>query len=244
MTDVVAAIIQRDERILICQRPANKARGLLWEFAGGKTEEGETHAEALKRECREELGVEIKVKKLRRTECYRYPDTEVRIFFYEAELAGGEPRAIEHAAIRWIYPSQAQYFDFCPADEPLIKELAERSGAAKKNRKLGKKGEKKATKFLKRSGYKILKRNYVTPFGEVDIVAKRGDVLVFCEVKTRLSDKFGAPSEAVTPSKQKSYTRAAQYFVKDDGVTVRFDVAEISDGELNYIENAFPARYA
>ena len=109
------------------------------------------------------------------------------------------------------------------------------------NKKTGRKGEKQACAYLKKQGYKILERGFKTPFGEVDIVAKREDVIVFTEVKTRLSDTFGAPCEAVDERKNFRYRQSAKYYFagRQIDVTVRFDVIEIYRGEINHIENAF-----
>lgn len=115
---------------------------------------------------------------------------------------------------------------------------SERDG---KNKLLGKAGENKACAYLKKSGYKILKRNYKNPFGEVDIIAEKGEVVAFIEVKTRLSDKFGQPSDAVTKSRQTKYIKGAKYYFlgKDIDCIVRFDIIEIYCGEVNHIVNAF-----
>ncbi|MDE6869088.1 MAG: YraN family protein [Clostridia bacterium] len=109
------------------------------------------------------------------------------------------------------------------------------------NKKLGKLGEKKARAHLRKNGYKIVKKNYVNPFGEVDIIAEKNGVTAFVEVKTRLSDIFGAPSEAVTRVKQRKYIQAAKYYFtgKEVDCTVRFDIIEVFRGQINHIENAF-----
>jgi len=111
------------------------------------------------------------------------------------------------------------------------------------NKKLGAKGEKKARKYLKRHGWKIQEKNYKNPFGEVDIIARKGDVLAFVEVKTRLTDEFGAPSEAVSAQRQKRYVQAAKYYFygREIDCTVRFDIIEVFRGRINHIENAFGA---
>ena len=109
-----------------------------------------------------------------------------------------------------------------------------------KNKKLGRAGEKQAVKYLKKKGYKILEKNYKNPFGEVDIIAKKDDTVAFIEVKTRLSDIFGAPSEAVDAARRKRYINAAKYyFIRGCPYTVRFDVIEVYRGEINHIINAF-----
>lgn len=109
------------------------------------------------------------------------------------------------------------------------------------NKRLGRAGENKARAYLKKNGYKILERNYKNPFGEVDIIAEREDVVAFIEVKTRLSDSFGQPSEAVNATRRTRYINAANYFFmgRDIDCTVRFDIIEIYKGEINHIENAF-----
>lgn len=109
------------------------------------------------------------------------------------------------------------------------------------NKKLGRDGEKKAVRYLKKNKYKILETNYRTRFGEVDIIAKKGETVAFIEVKTRLTDIFGAPSEAVTRERQRKYISAAKYYFAGEIIncTVRFDVIEIFRGQLNHIENAF-----
>ena len=121
--------------------------------------------------------------------------------------------------------------------------MAVKSGSEKdvENKKLGKLGEKQAREYLIKNGWKIVKKNYVNPFGEVDIIARKGEVLAFVEVKTRLSDTFGTPSEAVTKPRQKKYIQAAKYYFAGMEIdcTVRFDIIEIFEGRINHIENAF-----
>lgn len=109
------------------------------------------------------------------------------------------------------------------------------------NKILGAKGERAACGYLKRNGYKILQKNFKSPFGEVDIVARKGEVIAFIEVKTRMSDSYGAPSQAVTPERQRRYINAAEYYFagKQIDFTVRFDIIEVFRGEINHIENAF-----
>lgn len=108
---------------------------------------------------------------------------------------------------------------------------------------LGRVGEKKAVEYLKEQGYKILDKNYKTRVGEIDIVAKIEDEIVFVEVKTRSSDRFGSPSLAVNYEKQRKYfSVATSYLIKNFGTedkNCRFDVVEIEDGKINHIINAF-----
>ena len=106
---------------------------------------------------------------------------------------------------------------------------------------LGRKGEDLTCLYLKKNGYKILERNYKTPYGEADIVALKDDTYCFVEVKTRTSDEYGLPSEAVDYKKQARYRKIAWYYCTKRGeeVNCRFDVASIMDGELDYFENAY-----
>ena len=123
MTDVVAALIWEGERFLACQRPANKARGLLWEFGGGKVEAGETRQEALIRECREELDITVEPRDVFMEVIHEYPDLTVRLTLFNAVIAEGTPKALEHNDIRWIKTSQIDELAFCPADEEILKKL-------------------------------------------------------------------------------------------------------------------------
>lgn len=111
------------------------------------------------------------------------------------------------------------------------------------NKKLGADGEKAACRYLKANGWKVVKTNYKNPFGEVDIVAEKGETLAFIEVKTRTTESFGAPNEAVNHSRRQRYIMAAKhYFIgRQFDCTVRFDIIEILNGEINHIENAFYA---
>lgn len=124
--EVVAALIRKGDRFLICQRPAHKARGLLWEFAGGKVEEGESPAGALIRECREELAVTIQVGGLFMELSHSYPDITVHLTVFEATLAQGEPHKLEHADLRWVRAGDMPAYAFCPADEVIIRAIVER----------------------------------------------------------------------------------------------------------------------
>ena len=123
MTEVVAALIWDGPKFMICQRPAHKARGLLWEFVGGKVEPGETKPQALIRECREELAVELTVGDIFMDILHEYPDLTVHLTLFHASIAHGEPQKLEHNDIRWISVSQIPDYDFCPADEEILKKL-------------------------------------------------------------------------------------------------------------------------
>ena len=125
MVNVVAALIWDQGKFMICQRPAHKARALLWEFVGGKVEPGETKEQALIRECREELAVTVSVGDVFMEVVHEYPDITVRLTLYHAAIAEGEPQKLEHNDIRWIYPGQIPAYDFCPADEEILKKIRE-----------------------------------------------------------------------------------------------------------------------
>ncbi len=123
MTEVVAALIWDADRFLICQRPAHKARGLLWEFVGGKVEPGETPQQALIRECAEELGIRICCKDVFTTVIHEYPDLTVHLTLYNAEISHGTPQLLEHNNLQWITPEMIPEYDFCPADEEILRKI-------------------------------------------------------------------------------------------------------------------------
>ncbi len=124
VTEVVAALIVREGRILICRRPAHKARAHLWEFAGGKVEPGETKREALVRECREELAVTLNVGDVYAEVTHAYPDLTIHLTLFFASIAAGEVRALEHEEVRWARPEELPALPFCPADEGIVKRIA------------------------------------------------------------------------------------------------------------------------
>ena len=123
MTEVVAALIWDGDRFLICQRPENKARGLLWEYVGGKVEEGETKQEALIRECREERGVIVAVGDIFTDVIHEYPDITVHLTLFHASIAEGTIRLLEHNAIAWITPAEIPDYTFCPADKAINEQI-------------------------------------------------------------------------------------------------------------------------
>ena len=128
MTEVVAALIWKNNKFMICQRPAHKARCLLWEFVGGKVEPGETKEQALIRECREELAITLSVGEVFMDVIHEYPDLTVHLTLFNAIIAEGEPQMLEHNDIRWITPSEISNYDFCPADEEILKKIIETRG--------------------------------------------------------------------------------------------------------------------
>ncbi len=128
MTDVVATLIWDGDRFLICQRPAHKARGLLWEFVGGKVEPGETHQEALIRECQEELAITVRPGHIFMELTHEYPDLTVQLTLYHAVISEGVPQMLEHHDIRWIQTGEIDDFDFCPADVEILSRLKQVTG--------------------------------------------------------------------------------------------------------------------
>ena len=125
ITEVVAALIWDKDKFMICQRPAHKARGLLWEFVGGKVELGETKEQALIRECREELAVTLSVGDVFMDVIHEYPDLTVHLTLFNATIADGEPQKLEHNDIKWITPSEIPNYEFCPADEEILSKICE-----------------------------------------------------------------------------------------------------------------------
>lgn len=123
MTEVVAALIWENNTFLICQRPPQKARGLLWEFAGGKVEPGETKEQALVRECREELAVTLDVGEVFIEVTHEYPDLTVHLTLFHAKIREGVPQKLEHEDLRWITVDEIPQYDFCPADTVILEKL-------------------------------------------------------------------------------------------------------------------------
>lgn len=121
--EVVAALIWNRDRFLICQRPAHKMRGLLWEFVGGKVEPEETKEQALIRECQEELAVTISVGEVFMEVDHIYPDLNVHLTLFNAAIIEGTPQMLEHNDIRWIAVNEMSQYEFCPADEIILRKL-------------------------------------------------------------------------------------------------------------------------
>lgn len=127
MTEVVAALVWKGDRFMVCQRPAHKTRGLLWEFVGGKVEPGESMEQALIRECREELDIDLKVGDIFMDVVHTYPDLTVHLTLFNAEIPRGEPKLLEHKELKWITPQEIENYVFCPADEEILKEIRVRT---------------------------------------------------------------------------------------------------------------------
>ena len=123
MIEVVAALIWNKDKFLICQRSKNKARGLLWEFVGGKVEKGETKEQALIRECKEELNITLNVGNVFMEVVHEYPDITVHLTLFNATIEEGVPQKLEHNDIKWITPVEITNFDFCPADDEILERL-------------------------------------------------------------------------------------------------------------------------
>lgn len=121
MTEVVAALIWDKDKFLICQRPANKARGLLWEFVGGKVESSETKEQALIRECQEELSITVSPADIFAEVIHEYPDTTINLTLFNCTVVEGVPKLLEHNDLKWITPHEIPQYVFCPADTEIIK---------------------------------------------------------------------------------------------------------------------------
>ncbi len=123
MTQVVAALIRKDNKFMIFQRPESKTRAFQWEFVGGKVEAGETLEEALIRECREEIGVTVRVGDVFTEVDHEYPDITIHLTLFNAEIEDGVPQKLEHNDIRCITPDEIPEYEFCPADDEILKKI-------------------------------------------------------------------------------------------------------------------------
>ena len=122
IVDVVGAIIKDGDRYLVGQRAANKSQGGLWEFMGGKIELGETPEQALARECREELALEIEDEHIIDSVVHEYPEKTIRLTLISCSPKSGSiPKALEHQQIRWVTRAEMDTMDFAPADRELIR---------------------------------------------------------------------------------------------------------------------------
>ena len=123
MVEVVASLIWDNDKFMICQRPENKSRALLWEFVGGKVEPGETKEQALIRECKEELGIILEVDDVFTEAVHEYPDINIRLTVFNAKIAEGVPKLIVHNDLKWITPDEIPQYEFCPADVGILKRI-------------------------------------------------------------------------------------------------------------------------
>lgn len=124
--DVAAALVWKESRLLIAQRPPGSHLAGLWEFPGGKREGNESWEECLRRELREELCVEVEVLGFHNEVVFEYPATTVRLRFYAARLLAGEPRPVGCAEVKWVAREELRTFCFPAADAEIIDDLANR----------------------------------------------------------------------------------------------------------------------
>lgn len=123
MKQVTAAIIRKNDKILICQRAADDECDMLWEFPGGKLEEGETTEQCIIREIREELELEIKVLGIFTESIYRYEDKEIAFTVFNAEITGGVMKLNVHNAAKWVSVEELYNYKFMPADIEFVDKL-------------------------------------------------------------------------------------------------------------------------
>lgn len=124
MINVVAAIIRdEDNKILIAQRNLKKSQGGLWEFPGGKIEPGETREQAIVREIKEEMNIEIKVEKYLAEKVFEYPEKTINLIALKCRIVNGKIKLNEHEDIRWISKKEFDDFDFAPADSFILERL-------------------------------------------------------------------------------------------------------------------------
>ena len=124
MIQVTAAIIEKDSKYLIARKKVGQLAG-MWEFPGGKIEQGETPEECLRREIKEEFGIEIEVGQYLATSEYIYPHIAIELIGYLARYLAGELRLTDHDRIEWVTPTEMHDYNFAPADLPLVKALQE-----------------------------------------------------------------------------------------------------------------------
>ena len=121
--EVVAAYLVQNGRFLLCRRPMHKARGGQWEFPGGKVEPGETKQQAIERELREELNIEVRALEEAAQVEHSYPELSIHLTLLKTELVKGTPQLLEHSELKWVTIDEADQLDVCPADRYLLKQL-------------------------------------------------------------------------------------------------------------------------
>ncbi len=124
MTKVAAAVIRQNGKILICKRGAGGNCAFLWEFPGGKQEEAESPEDCAVRECREELGITIRLTGSAVRLTWDYPDRTIDFTFFEAVPVSGSLTPAVHEEIRWVSPEELADYEFCPADVELVRALS------------------------------------------------------------------------------------------------------------------------
>lgn len=122
--DVAAAVIRQAGRVMICQRMEGDSGGGLWEFPGGKREDGESLEQCVVREIREELGCEVRVGQLIAAIPAEWKGKALLLHFFDAVITSGVPTPIEVARIEWVEPSRLSDFEFLPSNKPLIGQLS------------------------------------------------------------------------------------------------------------------------
>ena len=126
MIDVVAAVIQNEEgKILIVQRNLKKSQGGLWEFPGGKIEPNETKEEAIIREIKEEMDIDIEAKKFIGQKVFNYPDKDINLIAIECKQIKGDIKLNEHEDFKWVNKNELKNFNFAPADKFIINTILE-----------------------------------------------------------------------------------------------------------------------
>lgn len=133
---VTAAIIRKGDRILICRRAEGGSCSGLWEFPGGKLEQGENLEECLVRECREELGLHLRIKDVFAQTSYNYGDKDMEFTFFNTEIIGGELKMKVHQDIKWVKPEELRVYTFCPADVEVAERLAETQATNRTDKKI------------------------------------------------------------------------------------------------------------
>jgi bis(5'-nucleosidyl)-tetraphosphatase len=123
MIDVTAAVLIENGKVLIARRSPGASQAGLWEFPGGKVRPGESTAHCLKREIREELGIEIEVAEFFAESVYAYEDKTIRLMAYRVRIERGELSANDHAELAWVAPADLSRYQFCPADLPFVEKL-------------------------------------------------------------------------------------------------------------------------
>ena len=117
---VAAAVVIRDGRVLLTRRTEGQHLAGMWEFPGGKLEDGESPEEALVRECREECGIEVEVDGILDVTHHRFPEKNVLLLFYRCGLRAGEVRHLQVADHAWVAPAELDRYPLPPADERVV----------------------------------------------------------------------------------------------------------------------------
>ena len=126
---VAAALFDRDGRVLIAQRPPGKPLAGRWEFPGGKVDAGESERQALVRELREELGIEVVAARPFMRLTHAYAERDVELSLWIVERFSGEPRSLDAQALKWVAPGRLGFEDILEADQPFIEALRDPPGA-------------------------------------------------------------------------------------------------------------------